>query len=144
MRVIFLEFPTLVCQCTFVSSVYWKQQPHFHLCMLNNLEKNLASQSISKSYSVSAATYLLYKKYYSSSIALLHFYSRFLSFYTRLKVNTFYSIHPPSTYSVSNLVVPLQLNWENNLKNIVKDSEAISSSFLAHYTPKEPPTILVC
>ena len=69
--------------------LHWKQHPHFHLCTLNNLEKNLASQSISKSYSVSAATYLVYKKYYSSSVALLHFYSRFLSFYTRLKVNTY-------------------------------------------------------
>ena len=49
-----------------------------------------------------------------------------------------------STYSVSNLVVPLQLNWEKNLKNIVKDSEAIFPSFLAHYTPNEPSTILVC
>ena len=33
------------------------------------------------------------------------------------------------TYSVSNLVMPLQLNWEKNPKNIVKDSEAISPSF---------------
>ena len=47
-------------------------------------------------------------------------------------------------YSVSNLVVPLQLNWEKNLKNIVKDSEAIFPSFLAHYTPNESPTILEC
>ena len=38
----------------------------------------------------------------------------------------------------------VQLNWEKNLKNIVKDSEAISPLFLAHYTPNEPPTILVC
>ena len=47
------------------------------------------------------------------------------------------------SYSVSNLVLPLQVNWGINLRNIVQVSGAISQPFLAQYGPNESSTTLL-
>ena len=48
------------------------------------------------------------------------------------------------TYSVSNLVLHLQVYWEKNHKNKVQVSGAIFQPFLAQYDPNEPSTTQVC
>ena len=59
----------------------------------------------------------------------------FLTWGNNKKVyNSTISVVPTlSTYSVSNLVMTLQLNWEKISKNIVKDSKVISPSFLIFF-----------